>query len=371
MKYGLIGCALFVVSSVAASPRWPDAINSIAIGSCAKEREPQPIWETIGRASPDLFLFIGDNQYADVHVDQWGQRISHPVRDPKRFTEAYQTLASKPAFADFRSQVPIMATWDDHDYGMNDGGKEYPLKSLSQQAFLDFFGFADNDPIRKQAGIYHSRVFGEPGKRVQVIMLDTRYHRDPLLRKENSNEEGLGPYKPTSDATLTLLGETQWQWLEEQLLKPAEIRLLISSIQVVAHEHGWETWGNMPHERERLYQLISSTNASGVVIISGDRHLTEVSVDKGQLGDKPPYPLWDFTVSGMTDAYKPVDELNSFRVSSVHRQSHFGKLDIAWQEPLENTRITLRALDAKGANLYEQEVLLGQLRHQTMSVGAE
>ena len=78
-----------------------------------------------------------------------------------------------------------------------------------------------------------------------------------------------------------MLGEDQWAWLEEQLRTPAEVRLIASSIQVVAEDHGWEKWMNFPHERERLYRLIRETRAEGVVFLSGDRHLAELSMMDG------------------------------------------------------------------------------------------
>jgi alkaline phosphatase D len=36
-----------------------------------------------------------------------------------------------------------MAVWDDHDYGVNDGGGDFPAKEISRKAFLDFF----NEPM--------------------------------------------------------------------------------------------------------------------------------------------------------------------------------------------------------------------------------
>ena len=52
---------------------------------------------------------------------------------------------------------------------------------------------------------------------------------------------------------------------------------------------------NFPHERERLYKLLRDTRAGGVVLLSGDRHLAELSVTDAGLG----YPLFDLTSSGL------------------------------------------------------------------------
>ena len=180
---------------------WPQSITRFALGSCAKERMPQPIWDTIAAQAPELFLFIGDNQYADKWSPGGGELQSTPVTDPNRFYEAYQTLAEIPEFASFRQQVPLMGVWDDHDYGANDQGKEYAFKAQSQQAFLDFFQFPASSPLHQQAGIYHAKTFGEKGQRVQFIMLDTRYHRDNIDKNPDGQPANKGPYIATQDAS--------------------------------------------------------------------------------------------------------------------------------------------------------------------------
>lgn len=344
--------------------KWPSSISTLAFGSCAKERLPQPIWNDIATLNPELFLFIGDNNYADLWIPKEdGAYSASPVTDPVRFKEAYGTLSKIKEFAVFREQVPIMGTWDDHDYGANDAGKEYPMRRESQQAFLDFFKFRQDAPIRQQEGIYHSKTFGKKGQRVQVINLDTRYHRDPILRNPNGRPENKGPYLPSKDTSLSLLGEAQWTWLEKTLHEPADIRLLVSSIQVVAYEHQWETWGNMPHERQRLYDLIASTKANGVIILSGDRHLGEISVDRGQKGENVPYPIWDFTASGMTDKKRIVNEENTYRLGGVFRQSQFGVLNFNWASDVLESQITMSLYSEGGELLEQQSLMLSTLQH--------
>ena len=347
-------------NGVTEQTKWPGSLSRFALGSCAKDRMSQPIWDEIGKAKPQLFLFIGDNQYADVWIQDGDWWHSAPVSDAARFAEAYDTVAAKPEFARFRANVPFMGTWDDHDYGANDAGKEFPLKRESQQAFLDFFEFAHDDPIREQEGIYHARTFGEAGQRVQIIMLDTRYHRDKLDRNPKGRPKNKGPYIPTADTSRSILGEEQWRWLEQQLQQPANIRFIVSSIQVVAYEHAWETWGNMPHERNRLYQLITDTKANGVILLTGDRHLTEISVDRGQLGHAPPYPLWDFTISGLTQSKSRVDEANSFRLGGVFRQTHFGTVDIDWTSQ-DSAVVALTVLDENSQILNQQQINVADL----------
>ena len=104
----------------------------IAFGSCADADQPDhPIWNALYQAQPDALLMIGDNVYADSPEFR-----SSPSREGSE-TE-YAKLGATPAFQRLRDVVPIYATWDDHDYGLNDGGKEFTLKDVSQQVFLIF-----------------------------------------------------------------------------------------------------------------------------------------------------------------------------------------------------------------------------------------
>ncbi len=356
-------CVLGISMSMLTGSAFADNTTTIAFGSCASQHMPQPIWHDIAKHQPDVFLFIGDNQYADIKVED-GKEVYAPVADPKRFAEAYQELNEVEAFTAFRKRVPIfMGTWDDHDYGANDAGKDYPLKMQSQAAFLDFFEFAKDDPIRKQAGIYHSRIVEQAGARLQIIMLDTRYHLGERLENPKGRPQGKGPYLPQTDATKSILGEEQWLWLEGELKKPADIRFIVSSIQVVAFEHSWEAWGAMPRERKRLYDLIARTKANGVMFLSGDRHLMEISKDTGQLGHSVPYPLWDFTSSGLTQSFREVDEHNSFRQGTVVRDTHYGVVTVNWdRKNMMQTTIELHALGLDQRTLEKKVVSLSSLQ---------
>lgn len=339
-------------------------LQVLAFGSCAKERLPQPIWDEIGVHEPDMFLFIGDNQYADRwDHDGDGDVEMRPVTEASRFKEAYEVLAAKPQFQAFRKKTPFMATWDDHDFGANDAGKEYPMRAEAQVAFWDFFGLPADDELRQREGVYHSRMFGPPGQRVQFIMTDTRSFRDPLDRNPDRGERG--PYMPTNDTSRTLLGDAQWQWLEGELKKEADLRIIASSIQVIAYEHGWETWGNFPHEQQRLYDLIQETQADGVIIISGDRHLTELSLEDGQADANVGYPLWDFTSSGMTDDIRVVTDPNRFRQGPVHRGTNYGIIRLDWSEDspgLDGLTVIFESWGQNENLIFRQEIAGASLR---------
>jgi hypothetical protein len=85
-------------------------------------------------------LFLGDAIYADNDgVTAW------EVTEPQLRGE-WNRLADKPEFQAFRSQVPMMATWDNHDYGTYAGGADFVLKEKSKTIFLDFFGEPADPP---------------------------------------------------------------------------------------------------------------------------------------------------------------------------------------------------------------------------------
>ena len=323
-------------------------IDVIAFGSCARSDRDQTIWDSILAQSPDLFLFIGDNVYVDIPNDP---------TDAQDFVEKYDQLAAKPGWRALTATTPVLATWDDHDYGLNDAGAEFPLKEVAQQEFLRFFGVHEDSPRWDREGIYHAQTSGPEGRRVQIILLDTRYFRDPITRNPRGREGGKGPYIPNEHGLGTLLGETQWAWLEAQLREPADLRVIASSIQVVADEHGWESWGNFPHERERLYQLIADTDARGVVFVSGDRHLLEISRDTGR---GAPYPIWDVTSSGFNWGKNQVNEANPYRVGPVTRQPNFGVLRIDWSA--DEPTLTMEGRDLQGELLVSASAALSELR---------
>ena len=321
-------------------------LHTVAFGACAAQTKPQTIWDAIVATDPDLFLFIGDNIYGDTE-------------DPSVLKRKYAQLAAKPGYQNLLKTCPLLSTWDDHDYGKNDGGEEYVMREESAEIFLDFFNVPQDSPRRSRAGIYGAQTFGEAGKRVQVILLDTRYFRSsPMVKNTISKQEKrkknlVGWYVPTTNTDTTILGAEQWAWLEKQLEEDADVRIIASSIQVVSQEKGMECWGNFPHERKRLFDLIQTTKANGVVFISGDVHFSEISVDT-----TGPYPLYDFTSSGMTHSGKAWSRaVNSLRVGNAYSGLNFGLISMDWA----NQSLTLESKSAEGETVIQNDLLLSDL----------
>jgi alkaline phosphatase D len=261
----------------------------------------------------------------------------------------------------------VHATWDDHDYGRNDAGADYPMRAQSERIFVDFFDFPEGSPVRSRPGIYSAHSYGPVGRRIQIILLDTRSFRSPLQRAGRTTQCSKGRYVPNESSAATLLGESQWSWLEYQLRKAADIRVIVSSIQVIPDGHCFEKWGNFPRERRRLFEEIAQSGAGGVVLISGDRHFAEISrLD----GDAIGYPLYEVTSSGMNSAGKRrASEPNPYRVSRDNfRQENFGVIEVDWS--LADPQLRLQIRDVSGKIVDEQGLRLSELRAEPTQAAA-
>lgn len=292
-------------------------LTTIAFGSCSDQKRPQPLWDDIVAQKPGLWIWLGDNIYGD--------------------SEAMDTLRAKydkqkanPVYQQLRQSTPIIGVWDDHDYGVNDGGKEYPMRRESQQVMLDFLDVPATSPLRQREGGYSAHVYGPAGKRVKVILLDGRYFRDALKKDGKAN---------VPDPTGDILGDAQWRWLEQELTgSNADVHIIGSGIQVLPEEHVYEKWANFPTARQRLLDLLAKTKPKGTVLISGDRHIAEVSkVSVPGLS----YDLFDVTSSGLTHVSAPHTEPNRHRVGEMVAKLNYGLITIDWsgKSPVATVRI--------------------------------
>ena len=309
-------------------------LTKIACGSCFKPnyKSAPKIWPVIAATKPQAFIFMGDCIYADTH-------------DMDVMRAKYKALTDLPAYAKFSKEHIIIPIWDDHDYGINDAGEEYPEKIESQKIFLDSHGFAPDHPARSRKGIYHTHTQGpkEEGKVTQIINLDTRYHRTPLDKRKVGKRK---TYFPVTAPNATILGAEQWAWLEAELQKPADLRIIVSSIQIISSEHRFEKWQNIPAERQRLINLLKKSNAKRVVILSGDRHMAEISkLTPEQTGLN--FDLLELTSSGLTHAFAPKSSNKHRLPGSFANILNFGTLDIDWNHKIPTVTLTIHDPDGK------------------------
>lgn len=320
-------------------------IHRLAFGSCLHQDGSHELLGKIAAGEPQVMVFLGDNIYA-------------VTEDPSVLRAQYGRLGAQPLFRRLKSITDVLAVWDDNDYGMKDGGREYRIKNESREAFLKFFDHPDEAAVRMRHGIYSSRIYGPLGRRLQIILLDTRTFRDPL-RRNPTPPPRQGPFLPHTAAGPTILGEEQWKWLAGELKRPAELRVVASSIQFVADTHGYETWGNFPHERMKLIKLLSGSGVGPVVIISGDRHHGEISrwPDEQHL---LPFELYDVTSSSLNMDREPGEESNPTRLGPRITKSNFGLLRINWESERPSVRAELHTLNGPSEAALDLDLELAQ-----------
>ena len=353
-------------------------LTFFAHGSCANQRKPQRFWRTImdaaaqphlphdyGSLPPQLVIFNGDIVYGDC------ESTTHCSKLPF----AWRNLSRQAAWQEAGATLPMIGLLDDHDYGANDahaGMTKFDIwKNFAKEIFLERFGVPADDERRSRNGLYRWWQFGPAGRRTQIIALDTRWFRSPFLPTACHGCEGMEryvEYNTSGSLQQTMLGEEQWAWLEGVLSQPADLRIVVSTVQVLAKGHGWERWGLIPTEVDRLVRLIGSTGARGVVLLSGDRHTGGLyRLPRAGTGDPgevtPPYDLFEMTSSSFTHAYRTKhDETSSRRIGSLLHMNQFGTIAVDWGA--RTVKLDLRLSDNCG------ESKLGGYEDSTLCYGA-
>ena len=162
----------------------------IGLGSCLDQDYPQPIWQSIKKEDLNYFIFLGDNVYGDTRFGSL-----------RKMKSAYDK--QKKVLPDFLNNISIFSIWDDHDFGINDGGADYRFKRQAQELYLDFWEITKDDDRSNREGIYFSKNEIFFNKKFKFIFLDTRFFRSKLKGKKSNYIENIEP-----DATI--LGDAQW-----------------------------------------------------------------------------------------------------------------------------------------------------------------
>ncbi len=281
---------------------------TLAFGSCDNQKIKNELWEAVDANHPAVWIWGGDNIYSDTE-------------DMQVLKANYELQKQDSSYQYFIKNKVILGTWDDHDFGRNDGGQEYSFKKESQNYLFDFLDTPKNAPERKRDGVYNSKTISVNNHKIKIIGLDTRYFRTELTTATDPNKR----FQPNTYGDGTLLGKEQWHWLAKELhSSKADFNVIVSSIQFLSDKHGFECWGNFPHEVDKLEQLIVASKAQGTFIVSGDRHISLFSTKKvPQLS----YDLVDFTSSGLTHAYAGFKgEENPYLKGEVINEVSFGIL---------------------------------------------
>lgn len=297
-----------------------ETLTRFAFGSCNKEWKKQPMWKHIMKDAPQLFLWGGDNIYGD--------------KGPHKNNLLYKYMVqnNNPHYKELKNTTPIIGIWDDHDYGDNNGTSDYSGKYISQQLFLDFIQEPVNSFRRTQDGIYTSYTFGSGNKQVKFILLDNRFH---LIEKDEKNA--------------TILGEGQWNWLEEQFKNSsARIHFIVSGIPFLPNKMiHTEEWADYPGEKEKLLKLIDKYNVSGVIFLSGDKHFSAITKNHGHV---------EIMSSGLTHKTNRVlIPWIKTKFPKSFFNLNYGLIDINWNK--KNPTISVKIKSQKGVALSENYTL--------------
>ena len=287
----------------------------IGLGSCLDQDYPQPIWQSIKKEGLDYFIFLGDNVYGDTRYGSL-----------RKMKSAYDK--QKKVLPDFLNDISIFSIWDDHDFGINDGGADYRFKRRAQELYIDFWEITKDDDRSNREGIYFSKneIFFD--KKFKFIFLDTRFFRSKLKGKKSNYIENIEP-----DATI--LGDVQWTWFENELKSDFDFLFIFSSIQIIAKDHRFEKWSNFPNERAKLFELLEQFNDK-TILFSGDRHRAGIYRKNG---------IIEITSSSMNKPGSSFSETDSYLIGKTYPQENYGVLEI-----LENT-IHIKIKDIKGNTL--------------------
>ncbi|GBF40764.1 phosphodiesterase I [Leptospira ellinghausenii] len=307
---------------------------SIGFGSCLHQEKESTILKTILSEKLNYFIMLGDNIYAD--------QLFANDKIP-----AYEKQFNRPEWKVIQKNTKLLFTWDDHDYGINDSGAEYGDKINSRNVFLKYvlpmmpkqisLGTDNNE------GIFYSYWIPFQGKKIHIVIPDTRYFRSPLEKSFYSYLTGKSQYSPSSDTTRTILGKEQWEWLTKELSKPSDLLIFVSSIQVLPTEQPFEKWNNFPHERNRLLLALQNANTKGLLLVSGDRHIAEIHEFK--IPNKS--SLIEITSSSLNLPlpFLPLEYDSELKIGSAYKNENYGTIQISLKDGMLHWSTSIKDLN--------------------------
>lgn len=323
----------------------------IAIGSCfyvndtLYDRPGTPygsgfeVFKTLAAQKPDAMLWIGDNVY---------------YREPDWLTESamryrFAHTRALPEIQQLLASTHNYAIWDDHDYGPNDSDRSFRGRETALQIFKDYWANQSHGTM-ETPGVFFRFEWGD----VEFFMLDDRFHRSP-------NNMPIAPEK-------VMFGEAQMRWLMDSLMNSrAPFKIIVGGNQMLNPLTFFESFGNFPHEQQKLFTFIREARIEGVMFLSGDRHHTELI----KLSVPGIYPLYDFTSSPLTAGTGRVnaEENNPARVPGtwVTGVKNFGLLEYSLVKDETGNKIvdrvlTLRTIDLTGKEWWKHEIKASDLR---------
>ncbi len=286
-------------------------------------------WKNMAKARPLAYLGLGDNVYIDVMDRRGAQRLFY-----------YRRYLS-PAFSQLASSVGLYAVWDDHDMAMNDSsggaGLKAPWKIPNWNVFRQNWNNPHYGGGKEMPGTWHSFTLGD----VEFFMTDGRFYRD---KKDK-----------------TMLGPDQKQWLLKALADSTATFKVIASGTMWsdgADKDGKDSWAGTwsRDERDEIFDLINDKKLDGVLLISGDRHRSDIWKTDRTGG----YPLYEFVSAKVTNQHTHKTFDNA--VWSYNKGNFWGQLrfDLEPDDPV----MTFMCVDISGDIVKEFPLKLSELSHK-------
>lgn len=285
---------------------------------------------TMAATQADFNLLLGDNFY--FREADWDS--------PSGMRYRYRHTFTYPEMARLLAARPNYAIWDDHDFGPNDADRTYPLRGEALSLFLDYWPNPINQ--RENGGIYTSFEYGDAA----FFLLDDRWFRAP-----NNLREVDKPF----------LGEAQLRWLVESLAASEKPwKFLVCGNQVINTAGTKECYRSYSGEFRRLFRMLREQKVEGLIVLSGDRHFSELLCDTTLLD----YPVYELTCSAVTSTVhvlKEKEKDNPLRVpGSLVQQNNFSRLSL--RGPRADRKLIMEHLDAAGQVLWRHELSLNSLK---------
>lgn len=280
---------------------------------------------------PDAMVWLGDNLY--YREPDWNTRTGMIYRNTH--------TRSFPGLQPFLASVHQYATWDDHDYGPDNGDGSWREKTTALEAFDLFWGNPSLGPP-ELGGIGTTFQWGD----VEFFLLDNRWFR--------SSEHRVSDHRQ-------LFGEHQLRWLIDALTySRATFKVIVSGGQLLNPVADWDAYATYPEERSRFLQLLRENDVWGVVLLTGDVHYTVLS----KLERRGTYPLWEITTSPLTAGpaeLEPASYDNYLaEPGTLFVQRNFATLDFSG--PRADRVMQVTVWDVNGNELWSREIRARELR---------
>lgn len=289
------------------------------------------MWNTIAARKPLAFLFLGDNVYID-----------NPTRAAVQ-QYCYYRRQSRPEFRDFTASTAIYAIWDDHDFTTNDGWggpdiHEPKWKVPVWRVFRDNWNNPYYGGGEEQPGCWFDFSIGD----VDFFMLDCRYYRtNPKMKRPS------------------MLGEAQKRWLFKKLkASRATFKVLASSVPWAfgTKPGSLDTWEGYQQEREQIFSFLETNKIEGVVLLSADRHRSDVWKIKRPGG----YDLVEFESSRLTNVHR--HKLMPGALFGYNEKCSFGLL--SFDMTLPDPQISYQIINIDGEVVYTISLKRSQMMYE-------